>query len=222
MAGESAAVARLSTLLSGLTGRLDKAPARPVESGGTGADFSGFHALSSSEEEEGQLGATPPDPLDDLDQLGRDATVDEDFLRAFRDFSGNLYGEEEKGEPLSDRLAAILNSSLRRRPQADSVKSARGSIKLPSNVPNLAAPATNPAITKATSLHGWLVHSKLFHTNGLLTKASVPAAVCWSDIGDKKVLLATWMALTTVCVFLSLQQITLVFKLVIFTLRWTP
>ncbi|MPC82980.1 hypothetical protein E2C01_077669 [Portunus trituberculatus] len=168
VSGESAAIDRLSTLLSGLIDRLDKAPAQPVD---------GFHALSSSEEEEGQIQASQPDPLD-LDQLACDENVDEDFMKALEEFSGNFYGEEEKGEPLSARLATILNSSLRHRPQADSVKSTCGLIKLPSNIPNLTVPVTNPTITKAMSLHGRLVDNKLFQTNDLLTKALVPIAVC--------------------------------------------
>ena len=186
VSGEGAAMDRLSSLLSGLIDRLDKVPAQPVESPVTGTDFSGFHVLSSSEEEEGQIRASQPDPLDALDQLAPDETVDEDFMKALQVFSGNFYGEEEKGEPLSARLATILNSSLRRRPQTDSVKSTCASIKLPSNVPNLSVPVTNPAITKAMSVNGRLVDSKLFQTNVLLTKALVPIAVCLSDIGEKK------------------------------------
>ena len=186
VSGENAAMDRLSTLLSGLIDRLDKVPAQPMQSPVPGTDFSGFHTLSSSEEEEGQIQASQPDPLDDLNQLAPDETVDEDFLKALQDFSGNFYGEEEKGEPLSARLANILNSSLRRRPQGDSVKSTCASIKFPSNVPNLSVPVTNPAITKAMSLHGRLVDGKLFQTNGLLSKALVPIAVCLNDIGDRK------------------------------------
>ena len=51
VSGESVAMDRLSTLLSGLIDRLDKVPAPPVGSPITGTDFSGFHVLSSSEEE---------------------------------------------------------------------------------------------------------------------------------------------------------------------------
>ena len=42
------ALDRLSTLVSGLIDKLDRTPARSVD---TGTDFSGFHALSSSDEE---------------------------------------------------------------------------------------------------------------------------------------------------------------------------
>ena len=51
-------------------------------------------------------------------------------------------------------------------------------LKLPSNVPNLAVPVKNAAITKAMSVNGRLVDTKLFQTNCLLTKALVPVAVC--------------------------------------------
>ena len=138
VSGENAAMDRLSTLLTGLIDRLDKAPAQPFESPVPETDFSGFHALSASEEEEGEIQACQPDPLDDLNQLAEpDETVDEDFLKALQDFSGNFYGD-------------------------------------------------NPAITKAMSLHGRLVDGKLFQTNGLLTKALVPIAVCLNDIGVRK------------------------------------
>lgn len=53
------------------------------------------------------------------------------------------------------------------------MKSTCVSIKLLSNVPNLLVPVTNPAITKAMSLHGRLVDGKLFQTNGLLSKAKL-------------------------------------------------
>lgn len=66
------------------------------------------------------------------------------------------------------------------------MKSTCVSIKLLSNVPNLLVPVTNPAITKAMSLHGRLVNGKLFQTNGLLSKALNPIAVCVNDIGEKK------------------------------------
>ena len=186
VSGETVAMDRLSLLLSSLIDRLDKTPTQPVESLVASTDFSGFHALSSSEEEEGQIQDSQPDPLDNLDLLAPDETVDDDFVKALQDFSGNFYGEEEKGEPLSARLAAILNSSLRRRPQTDSVKATCASVKIPSNVPNLAVPVTNSAITKAMSLHGRLIDGKLFQTNGLLSKALVPIAVCVNDIGEKK------------------------------------
>ncbi|XP_045137191.1 uncharacterized protein LOC123519752 [Portunus trituberculatus] len=175
------ALDRLSTLVSGLIEKLDR---------DTGTDFSGFHALSSSEEEEVFVPPTPctsqPDPLDSLDQLGREEGADEDFLRALSDLSGHFHGEEKKGDPLSDQLATILNASLRRRPLSESVKLTCGKIKLPSNVPNLAVPVTNAAITKAMSVNGRLVDTKLFQTNCLLTKALVPIAVCLDDIGKKK------------------------------------
>ncbi|MPC46998.1 hypothetical protein E2C01_040732 [Portunus trituberculatus] len=136
VSGESAATDRFSTLLSGLIDRLDKTPAQPVESIVTGTNFSRFRALSSSVEEEGQIQASQPDPLDDLDQLAHNENVDKDFMKALEEFYGNFYSEEEKDEPLLARLATILNSSLRRRPQADSVKSTCGSINLSSNVLN--------------------------------------------------------------------------------------
>ena len=131
-----------------------------------------------------------PDPLDDLDALGpahqRDADADSaEFLQALEEFSGIFHGEEKKGEPLSDRLASILDASLRRRPSTEGVKTACSRIKIPSNVPNMTVPVTNAAITKAMSVGGKLLDTRLCHTNGVLIKALVPIARCISDIGDK-------------------------------------
>ncbi|MPC30784.1 hypothetical protein E2C01_024053 [Portunus trituberculatus] len=174
--GDRVALDRLSSLVSGLIDKLNRTPAPPNASTDTGNDFSGFHALSSSEDEAGVAPASQPDPLDGLDHLTRDDDEDEDFLRALGDLSGHFHGEEEKGEPLADSLATILNASLRRRPVSESVKLTCAKIKLPSNVPNLTMPVTNATITEAMSVNGRLVDAKLFQTNCLLTKAIVPIA----------------------------------------------
>ncbi|XP_045101327.1 uncharacterized protein LOC123498229 [Portunus trituberculatus] len=180
------ALDKLSSLVSGLIDKLNRTPAPPDASTDTRNDFSGFHALSSSKDEAGVAPASQPDPLDGLDHLTRDDDVDEDFPRALGDLSGHFHGEEEKGEPLADSLATILNASLRHQPVSESVKLTCAKIKLPSNVPNLTMPVTNAAITKAMSVNGCLVDAKLFQTNCLLTKAIVPIAVCVNDIGQKK------------------------------------
>ena len=88
VSGETVAMDRLSLLLSSLIDRLDKTPTLPVESPVASTGFSGFHALSSSEEEEGQIQASQPDPLDNLDLLAPDETVDDDFVKALKDFTG--------------------------------------------------------------------------------------------------------------------------------------
>ncbi|MPC93951.1 hypothetical protein E2C01_089099 [Portunus trituberculatus] len=114
------ALDRLSGLVLGLIDKLNRTPAPLDASTDTGNDFSGFHALSSSEDEARVAPASQPDPLDWLDQLAHDDDVDKDFLRALGDLSGHFHGEEEKGEPLADSLATILNTSLRRRPVSES------------------------------------------------------------------------------------------------------
>lgn len=86
---------------------------------------------------------------------------------------------------MSERLATILNTSLRRRPSSEGVKLTCSKIKLPSNVPNLSVPSTNSAITKAMSAGGKLLDTRLYHRNSLLAKALVPIAQCVSDIGEK-------------------------------------
>lgn len=179
---------KLSALVGGLIDRLEKGSDTDVSR----HDFSGFRNLSSSEDEEGEIRQLAPDCLDELDQFSHaqhnpNATeADSDFLQALEELSGHFHGEEEKGEPLSERLAVILNTSLRRRPTSEGVKLTCGKIKLPSNVPNLTVPSTNSALTKAMSVGGRLIDARIAYTNGLLSKALVPIAQCISDIGDRK------------------------------------
>ena len=155
---------RLSALLVGLIDKLDKGSASDVVSTDRMPDFSGFHDLPSSDGEDGNLPARTTDPLDELDKLSPAPVEDNvDFLRALEDLSGHFHGEEEKSEPLFERLASALDSSLRRRPSAYSVKQTCNKIKLPSNMPNLAVPVTNSAITKAMSVGGKLIDSSLAH-----------------------------------------------------------
>lgn len=105
---------KLTALLSGLIEKLDRTEEPPP----------------SPETEDGELCELPEcvcDPLDDLDDISvvqpdNESEEDADFLKALEDFSGHFHGEEEKGEPLSDRLATILTASLRRRPSQGSVK----------------------------------------------------------------------------------------------------
>ncbi|MPC92446.1 hypothetical protein E2C01_087535 [Portunus trituberculatus] len=181
---------RLSMVISGLITKLD-ASTSATASVGSGAEFIGFTAPSSGEEE-GELPESAAYPLEELDLLGGGPPAltaadgdNADFLRALEELSGHFHGEEEKGEPLSERLASILNSSLRRRP-AGSVKTTCGKIKLFSNVPNLSVTATNSAITNAMSAGGKLLDLRLFHTNGLISKALAPVAQGISDIGERK------------------------------------
>lgn len=192
---------RLTALLSDMMEKLDKSAAATTSGASeqhaatSGASCSGFsvaHTLSSSEEE-GEI-VCAPDPLDALEQLcsvpsAPQEDTEEDnaeYLKALDELSGHFHGEEEKGEPLFDGLASVLDTSLRRRPSSEGVKLTCGKIKLPSNVPNLSVPVTNSAIIKAMSAGGRLLDTKLFHTNSLLTKALVPIARCLSDIGERK------------------------------------
>lgn len=177
---------RLSGLLSSLIEKLDyKADSTTPRS-----SVRGDHDFSSSGGEDGELSECLPDPLDDLDALCSSQHSGEDlenevFIQALEDFSGIFHGEEKKGKPLSDRLASILNVSLRRRPTTEGVKTACSKINIPSNVPNMTVPATNSAITKAMSVGGKLLDTRICHTNGVLVKALVPIAQCVSDIGEK-------------------------------------
>ncbi|MPC68198.1 hypothetical protein E2C01_062395 [Portunus trituberculatus] len=175
----------ISALLTGLMERLDK-DAGPASSASGPPDFAGFQEVSSSEREDGECPEDDPDPLDELDLLNVAPDEDDsDFSRALKELLGHFHGEE-KGELLAECLASILDSSLQRRPTPDGIKLTCDKIKLPSNVPNLAVPVTNAAVTKATSVGGRLVDAHLFYANGLLCKALVPVVQCISDIGEKK------------------------------------
>lgn len=188
---------RLTVLLSDLVNKLDSGAQVSAPPLG-GSDFSGFHDLSGSEEcaspesERDQLISPDlaPDPLDDLDgissaQPAPSAEDDLDFLRALDDLAGCFTGEESKGEAVSERLASIVNTSLRRRPNTENVKAACSRLLVPSNVPNMKVPETNPAISRALSVGGKLLDARLAHTNALLLKALVPIIRCISDIGEK-------------------------------------
>ncbi|KAK3890876.1 hypothetical protein Pcinc_005176 [Petrolisthes cinctipes] len=155
--------------------------------------YGGFHDLSSSDEDcvvaEGVTYDT--DPLDNLDticpaQPSLQTDVDDaSFLRVLDELSDCFHGDEPKGDPLSDRLASILNVSLRRRPNSDTVKTTCSRLKVPNNVPNMKVPETNSAITKVMNVGGKLLDARLAHTNNILLRALVPLAICISNIGEK-------------------------------------
>lgn len=176
---------RLSTLLGALIDKLDKL-AVPTMSAEVDFNF-----LPSDDETAKVSRCLPePDPLDDLNLLTTtqpvsDTVVDVAFQKALVEFAGHFHSEEETGDPLSDRLAGILNASLRCRPSSDGVNLTCNKIKLLGNVPNLKVPVTNPAIIKAMSVGGKLVDTWLSLTNKLVTKALVPIVRCINDIGDK-------------------------------------
>ena len=180
-------VSQLSSIVADLIGKLDsRSPGTPPQ--GDSGDFSGFVSIGSDGSEDGEVREPAADPLAALDGLGgpRDTPDDADFHRALEELAGHFHCQEKKGEPLSDRLAGILDDSLRRRPTSEGVKSTCSKVRLPSNVPNLAVPVTNAAISKALSVGGRLIDARLFFTNGLLSKALVPVAQCLSDIGERK------------------------------------
>lgn len=119
-------------------------------------------------------------------ELRENADDNANFLRALDEISGHSHGKEDKGAPLSDRHATILDASLRRRPSSEGVRLTCNKINIPNNMPNLSVPVTNSAITKAISVGGRHLDTWLFHTNSLLTKALVPIPQCVRDVGEKK------------------------------------
>ena len=102
------------------------------------------------------------------------------------DFAGGFASKEEKADPIHDSYAAILNSSLRNKPNDANLRTVMQSIKIPQNVPNLTVPATNPDITKAMGNGGKQIDLQLFRTNALIAKAIVPLASFVADVGQKK------------------------------------
>ena len=96
---------RLSAIITGLIDKLDHAPAQPVASVGSGGAFSGFHVLSSSEDEAGPCSAPVPDPLDSLVQFTRGDDVDEDFVRALEGFSGPFMVERRSSPDLENMVS---------------------------------------------------------------------------------------------------------------------
>ena len=132
-------------------------------------------------------GNDPLDCLDDVVSPAQPNCLDQsDFQKALEDLAGSFHGEDEKGEALSDKLAAILNASLRRRPSDDSVKATSAKIKLPINVDNLKVPVTNSDITQAMNAGGKFLDARLTRTNCLISKAIVPVANLISDLGERK------------------------------------
>lgn len=180
-------VSQLSSIVADLIVKLDRRSPETMPRVDSG-DFSGFVSIGSAGSEDGEVREPAADPLADLDGLAdpRVALDDADFHRALEELEGHFHCQEKKGEPLSDRLAGILDESLRRRPTSEGVKTTCSKVRLPSNVPNLTVPATNAAISKALSVGGRLIDARLFFTNGLLSKALVPVAQCLSDIVERK------------------------------------
>ena len=153
-------VSQLSSIVADLVGRLDSRPPATMPQADSG-DFSGFVSIESAGSEDGEVREPAADPLAELDGLGgpRVAPDDAEFHRALEELAGHFHCQEKKGEPLSDRLAGILDDSLRRRPTSEGVKTTCSKVRLPSNVPNLTVPATNAAITKALSVGGRLIEA---------------------------------------------------------------
>lgn len=188
----------LTNLLHGLVEKMDKRTTLSVSPSHHGV-FSKYHELSPSVSDDGSVSEVDfndPDPLDDLEDAVNTQSAnhpgvagddqDAGFLKALSELSDNFLGDELKGDPISDRLATIVNASLRRRPVAENVKATASKFTVPNNVPNMKVPETNPAIIRAMGVGGKLVDARLVHTNGLLTKAIVPIVRCLSDIGEKK------------------------------------
>ncbi|MPC65753.1 hypothetical protein E2C01_059889 [Portunus trituberculatus] len=182
---------KLTCLLSGLIEKLSDGAQAPSTS--DALVLNRYYTLSSSDEECVASGGESnyADPLDGLNSISLvqpsllDNEDDASFLKALNELSGCFHGEEPKGDRVSDRLASILNVSLRRYPNSESMKTTSSRLLLPNNVPNMKVPETNSAITKVMTVGGKLLDTRLAHTNNLLLRALVPLAHCIGDIGEK-------------------------------------
>ena len=147
----------------------------------------GEHVLSCSDDD------AEDDPLEhmshiisDMAEVNRPSTSGhgDQFSQALADLAGSFHDEEEKGEPLAEDLARILNTALRKKPVDSSVKATVSLFRLPSNVPNLTVPSTNSDISNAMSPDGKKIDSNLSQINNLLARAIVPVAGMVNDIGS--------------------------------------
>ena len=148
------------------------------------------HSLSSSDEE-----AEPEDDdpfermssiisnMADVNKPGTSGHHDSSFSQVLADLAGSFHDEEEKGEPLTEELARILNTALRKKPVDSAVKATVSQFKLPANVPNLTVPSTNVDISAAMSQDGKKIDSNLSQINNLLARAIVPIAGIVNAIG---------------------------------------
>ena len=132
----------------------------------------------------------PMDHLSDIFNTNKDLSLEDndnsDFATALADFAGGFSAKEAKGEAIHDKYAAVLNDSLRNKPNDQVLKTVIQAVKLPANVPNLVVPQTNADITKAMAHNGKTLDNQLFRTNGLIARAMVPIATFVADIGQNK------------------------------------
>ncbi|MPC60141.1 hypothetical protein E2C01_054179 [Portunus trituberculatus] len=94
--------------------------------------------------------------------------------------------------PRCEKVLPVGEAKRKRDTQKDDgAKQQLPSVVGPSHAVNTPLPsadhsATNSAITSAMTVSGKLIDMRLFHTNGLLSKAFVPVAQCISDIEEGK------------------------------------
>lgn len=180
---------KLTQLLSGFMDKFTHSGVARPEPPATAVHRPHDLSLSDGEITDSDCGGN--DPLDCLDDVITpahfgDSVQQGDFQKALDDLAGSFHGEEDKGDALSEKLANVLNLSLRRRPSDDSVKATAAKIKLPANVENMKVPVTNKDISQAMTTGGKLLDARLTRTNCLVSKAMVPVAKLISDIGENR------------------------------------
>ena len=106
------------------------------------------------------------------------------FQKLMEDFQGFFENEEEKGPEIMPDFAAIINKSLRRKPNDDAIKSTLAKYRVPSNVPNLQVPAMNLDVTKALRKGANILDFNIRKAQTSLTKGMVPILKWLHDFGS--------------------------------------
>ena len=158
---------------------------RPVEHVISDSDDAG-----NSDDEHQDDDRDPMDHLSTIFDSSDNNNVGEpsnDFTKALADFADCFTSKEEKGAPIHESYATILNKSLRNKPNDANIKALLQSVKIPDNVPNLTVPATNNDIMKAMPKQAKSLDYQLVRTNTLIAKAIAPLASFVADVGQKQV-----------------------------------
>lgn len=108
------------------------------------------------------------------------------FDKLLAEFDNFFDSEEDQGPELTTGLAGIVNASLRRRPHDDHVKKILAKYKIPANVPNLKAPATNNDVHKAMRKGPSILDYNIRKSQVALSKAMVPLLSWLHDFGTGK------------------------------------
>ena len=128
-----------------------------------------------------QVGETDEgeDPLSGLfspPELGSDPEVKDNsnFVQTIEDLAAIFHDDDEVDVALPEALAKALNTTLRKRPVDEKVKSLASKIKTPVNVQNFKVPVMNDDVLRAMTGPAKLIDRYIVGTTKLINKAMVP------------------------------------------------